>query len=187
MKIKCPGCATLLQIPDSAAGKVVKCKCGKQLRAPAKPTSASPARPQPTPQQAPSAAPLQPANPAIPGATAPANAAPSIFDELTDTDLSGIKAVQVPGKKQQRAPSTNERKALQAADQDYRKEKAASQKSYMEGAKKEILTSIGIYVLLGVLQAGFGVFFLRGSEKEAEILAMQDGGDLGIDLILTAR
>lgn len=37
MKIKCPSCEAVLNIPASAAGKVVKCPCGKQLRAPAAP------------------------------------------------------------------------------------------------------------------------------------------------------
>lgn len=35
MKIKCPACNAILNIPSEAAGKVVKCPCGKQLRAPA--------------------------------------------------------------------------------------------------------------------------------------------------------
>ncbi|HBV66241.1 MAG TPA: hypothetical protein DEF45_24825 [Rhodopirellula sp.] len=35
MKIKCPACNTVLNIPAEAAGKIVKCPCGKQLRAPA--------------------------------------------------------------------------------------------------------------------------------------------------------
>ncbi|MEM6779905.1 MAG: RDD family protein [Planctomycetota bacterium] len=35
MKLKCPACAKLLQVPETAAGKVVKCPCGKSLRAPA--------------------------------------------------------------------------------------------------------------------------------------------------------
>ena len=37
MKIKCPACNAILNIPSEAAGKVVKCPCGKQLRAPAAP------------------------------------------------------------------------------------------------------------------------------------------------------
>ena len=46
MKIKCPSCQKVLNIPPEAAGKVVKCPCGKQLRAPAAPADPSPA---PTP------------------------------------------------------------------------------------------------------------------------------------------
>ena len=32
MKIKCPACNAILNMPAGAAGKVVKCPCGKQLR-----------------------------------------------------------------------------------------------------------------------------------------------------------
>jgi len=35
MKIKCPACNTVLNVPAEAAGKIVKCTCGTQLRAPA--------------------------------------------------------------------------------------------------------------------------------------------------------
>jgi hypothetical protein len=35
MQLKCPGCSQLLNIPDAAAGKVVKCPCGKSLQVPA--------------------------------------------------------------------------------------------------------------------------------------------------------
>lgn len=116
MKIKCPGCASLLQIPDSAAGKVVKCKCGKQLRAPS-PKAAAPAA-QPSAQT--------PAQPAPPSAAAPAPYDPfasttpaktgTIFDELTDTDLTPVKAVQIPGAKAKVAPpSANASKLLNEA------------------------------------------------------------------------
>ena len=37
MQIKCPSCQAVLNVPAGAAGKVVKCPCGKQLRAPAAP------------------------------------------------------------------------------------------------------------------------------------------------------
>jgi len=39
MKIKCPACQAVLSIPADAAGKVVKCPCGKQLRAPDAPAN----------------------------------------------------------------------------------------------------------------------------------------------------
>jgi ribosomal protein S27E len=69
MQIKCPGCASVLNIPESAAGKVVKCPCGKQLRAPGgggAQTAASPQgqRPaQPTPQRPAQPTPQRPAQP----------------------------------------------------------------------------------------------------------------------------
>ena len=56
MKIICPACNAILNIPSEAAGKVVKCPCGKQLRAPAaaagpggvpSPTTSSTASPTP--------------------------------------------------------------------------------------------------------------------------------------------
>lgn len=34
MKFKCPGCQSFLTTPDSEAGKIVNCRCGKKLRAP---------------------------------------------------------------------------------------------------------------------------------------------------------
>lgn len=43
MKLKCPSCSKLLQIPEAAAGKAVRCSCGKTLRVPAARTSATPA------------------------------------------------------------------------------------------------------------------------------------------------
>lgn len=45
MKLKCPACAKLLQIPDAAAGKVVQCPCGKALRAPTPTAAGSGPRP----------------------------------------------------------------------------------------------------------------------------------------------
>lgn len=191
MKIKCPGCATLLQIPDSAAGKVVKCKCGKQLRAPAAKGAADPAN-QSAPKAAPApkaaAAPQRTAAPQpSPAAPAPVPYSPfpapapkgdgGIFDELTDTDLSGVKAVQVPGKEQRLAPSANEQKLLQAAANDDKKQKASAHREYMEGAKKQVFSSIGIYVVLGLIQVGVGLFLLSGIEKEAEILVMKEGAE----------
>ncbi|MCA9136775.1 MAG: hypothetical protein KDB00_08450 [Planctomycetales bacterium] len=187
MKIKCPGCATLLQIPDSAAGKVVKCKCGKQLRAPA-PAGATPQPQQATPRQP---APRQPApqrtaapqpSPAAPvpyspfPAPAPAGSG-GIFDELTDSDLSGVKAVKIPGREQRKAPTANEQKLLQEAAVDHKREKASEAREYIEGAKKQVFSSIGIYLVLGLIQVGVGGFLLAGLEKEAEILAMQDGAE----------
>lgn len=42
MNIKCPACSHVLSIPDTAAGEVVSCPCGSQLRAPGKPVAAAP-------------------------------------------------------------------------------------------------------------------------------------------------
>ena len=110
MKIKCPGCQTVLQVPDTAAGKVVKCRCGKQMRAPG-----GAASPQSAPQaprgQAPAARPQAGARPAGPAATGapggyvspfaapPQQSSGGLLDELTDSDLAPIKAVAKPGAK----------------------------------------------------------------------------------------
>ena len=93
MKIKCPACSKVLSIPDSAAGKIVKCPCGKQLRAPgaASPSASAPAASRP-------AGP----NPATarPAAARPAAGAgdfdPEMFDDLTDEDLKPVKGVTNP-------------------------------------------------------------------------------------------
>ncbi|WP_442507668.1 RDD family protein [Novipirellula sp. SH528] len=88
MKIKCPACSAVLNIPETAAGKVVKCPCGKQLRAPggaAKPAAAAAARPAAAanPNRAP--APQRPA--AKPAGPSMGDFDPAMFDELTDDDL----------------------------------------------------------------------------------------------------
>ena len=108
MKIKCPGCSATLQIPESAAGKVVKCKCGKQLRAPGG---------QPGGGQAAAPAPSRPAAAPRQARPAPAPAATSgLFDELTDTDLAPVKSVQIPGAKAPaKAPGGNAAKMLNEA------------------------------------------------------------------------
>ncbi|KAA5545935.1 hypothetical protein FYK55_03205 [Roseiconus nitratireducens] len=109
MKIKCPGCAALLQIPDTAAGKVVKCKCGKAMRAPAPAgaaragTARSSGGQAATASRSASGPPARAGAPAqrprvSPGVTAAAAPSPGIFDELTDTDLAPVKPVHFPGK-----------------------------------------------------------------------------------------
>ncbi|MCG8652104.1 MAG: zinc-ribbon domain-containing protein, partial [Pirellulales bacterium] len=111
MKIKCPACAKVLNIPDSAAGKVVKCPCGKQLRAPAAaaPTQAAgSSRPQPAAQRPSAQRPVaqRPAAPS-PGVD------PGIFDELTDNDLQPVTAVAQPGRAEPTAPSSTGGRLLQ--------------------------------------------------------------------------
>ncbi len=124
MQIKCPGCSAVLNIPESAAGKVVKCPCGKQLRAPGgpaqpaarpqgqRPAQAAPQRPaQAAPQRPVQAAPQRPAQaaPQRPAPQRPAAARPApaqaaggfggdIFDELTESDFKGIAPLNQPGK-----------------------------------------------------------------------------------------
>jgi uncharacterized RDD family membrane protein YckC len=92
MKIKCPACSKVLNIPDSATGKVLKCPCGKKLKAPA---ASSPAAATSL------AAKTVPAarRPATSGSTGPSNFdGDGFFDELTETDLQPVKAVNMPGR-----------------------------------------------------------------------------------------
>ncbi|QDT04757.1 RDD family protein [Rubripirellula lacrimiformis] len=100
MKIKCPACSQVLNIPDAAAGKVVKCPCGKQLRAPGgpaktgAPVAATPRRP--------TAGPAGQANPSAAPPRRPAAVSndfdPGMFDELTTGDLQPVRAVGQPGR-----------------------------------------------------------------------------------------
>ncbi len=83
MKIKCPSCQTLLQVPDTAAGKVIKCTCGKQMRLPA--ASAPKASAAYTVSASPVTRPV--ANAA--GTALDASA----FDELTTNDMKPIRGV----------------------------------------------------------------------------------------------
>lgn len=112
MKIKCPACAQILSIPDSAAGKVVKCPCGKQIKAPARapanpqsPTAAGPGRGRtPVGRAAGSPGPRRPAA----GAN---DFDPAMFDELTAQDLNPYaSAVTKSGVKP--APAGNAAKLL---------------------------------------------------------------------------
>ena len=124
MKLKCPSCAKLLQIPEAAAGKMVRCGCGKTLRAPAASRAATSA-----PSSSPSA---QPANaggragtsgtatrratPAANRSAAPNRsgassgsparatspfagggmATPDLFDELADKDFEPVRSAFAP-------------------------------------------------------------------------------------------
>jgi ribosomal protein S27E len=100
MKIKCPGCGKVLSIPETAAGKLVKCPCGKQLRAPAGSKTAATQKPA---TKKPAAKPATPRPAAAKPAPQPAAAAPQLdddlFGELTDQDLAPVKSVYSPGKK----------------------------------------------------------------------------------------
>lgn len=90
MRIKCPSCSKVLSIPESAAGKIVKCPCGKQLRAPGNTATAAPARPAANPA-APQTAAGRTGNVAGKRSTGVGGLDPGIFDELTDQDLQPIK------------------------------------------------------------------------------------------------
>ncbi|QEF96907.1 hypothetical protein Mal15_09370 [Stieleria maiorica] len=173
MKIKCPGCASLLQIPDSAAGKVVKCKCGKQLRAPAA-TGAAPkaAAAGATGQSRPAAA--RPAAQSRPLAAPAPAATAGLFDELTDTDLAPVKAVQVPGaKKAVKPPSANAAKLLnEAISGSDRRGEAMLMKT--EAPQPPFLIFIGLINALGAIFYG-GLLVLVLGFVDAEMLEEMSG------------
>ncbi|NND96919.1 MAG: hypothetical protein HKN47_06275, partial [Pirellulaceae bacterium] len=130
MQIKCPKCGKLLNIPETAAGKIVKCPCGTQLRAPgggAKATATKPpagqkpaAKPAAQRPAAPKTAGPKPAaqKPAAqkpagqkPAGTAQRPATPAagggldagLFDELTESDLGTVAPVLSPGRQTRRS------------------------------------------------------------------------------------
>ena len=101
MKIKCPACQAVLNIPETAAGKVVKCPCGKQLRAP-NPTGSpnakgsanvAPTRPGATTAQANATRPASQASPT----SGQGGFDPDLLDELTDQDLQPVASQSVAG------------------------------------------------------------------------------------------
>lgn len=168
MKIKCPGCAATLQIPDSAAGKVVKCKCGKQLRAPGGPAATAQAAAPPQQRPAPAAS-------------------PGLFDELTDSDLSPIKAVQIPGAKAAtKAPTGSAAKLLDdAISGSDRRVKRRGMKG--ETPRPPLLTFIGaLNGLCAVLFGGVMLLFIGLIDVELPIDGQVPEGAEGAFFFLMA-
>lgn len=95
MKIKCPSCQAVLSIPPAAAGKVVKCPCGTQLRAPGAPAGGAPAGGAPKSQagivSGPAAGQAAPRRRAAPTAVDA-----GLFGELTESDLQPISQAGMP-------------------------------------------------------------------------------------------
>ena len=189
---QCPNCSKKLQVPAAAAGKKVKCPgCSTAFVVPASGGNAAPATANPKAGAPRAAAPVpaatsQPAQGA-PKATGASKAndwvppwedqtpdyGPSVMDELTDADMAPVKAVSIPGQDQKKAPSRSEQKVLQEAAADFKKERAEEHSSYMEGAKKEIWISIGIYSVIGFVLLSLGGFWLTGIEEEAKNLSIE--------------
>jgi len=92
MKIKCPACNTVLNVPDHAAGKVVKCPCGKQLRAPASTGTGGRGVPSASVGAGAGVSAAGTASRARPAAPSPSEFDPGLLDELTDRDLQPIGA-----------------------------------------------------------------------------------------------
>lgn len=166
MKLKCPGCGKILQVPDSAAGKVVKCRCGKQLRVPGgDPTAANRAaanraatnrgtangdRPSDRPVAQPAAG-GSPAGQASPRRSAGGQGGfgdfdPGLFDELTDSDFRAAPAAAT-------APDGGGKLMKQYAPPD-EVDDAAEPPS---GKRPAFLT------FLGVVNAVWAVIFLLGT------------------------
>ena len=98
MKLKCPGCSKILSVPDTAAGKVIKCPCGKQLRAPA-PSSTNATSPQPVVSQNSASAPALTQSAPMPASSSSTSvegfggADADLFNELTEEDLKPLAPV----------------------------------------------------------------------------------------------
>lgn len=90
MKIKCPSCQAVLSIPPAAAGKVVKCPCGTQLRAPGAPAGGAP-KSQAGIVSGPAAGQAAPRRRAAPTAVDA-----GLFGELTESDLQPISQAGMP-------------------------------------------------------------------------------------------
>ena len=170
MKLKCPGCGKVLAVPDTAAGKVVKCPCGKQLRAPAVATkpAAAPAQPKPVaarPAAASPAAPQQPAALASPAAAAASDVG-SIFDDLTDKDLAPVKAVQQPGL--QASTRSNPSKALQGFADDGKKRSGGSGSFNRATPGVRIIARIidGIFAFVFGVIGGIAMVLIGGAPQE---------------------
>lgn len=168
MKIKCPACSKVLSVPEAAYGKLVKCPCGKQIRVPAgKTTATPPAATRPATRPA-----TQPA---------PEHMDSSIFDDMTEMDLQPVRAVNRPG---QVAPVTSGSSALAKAGADMAKESAGKKKNRTGNAKKQVMSSIGILLFLGLLRVGFGIFLYMGAESEVAGLEGEFDGELSTLLMI---
>ena len=102
MKIKCPSCQAVLNIPPEAAGKLVKCPCGTQLRAPSAPAGGAASQGGVAPAGAAEKSQPGVASRAAAGqvvqrrAAAPTTVDAGLFDELTEGDLQPIRQAGMP-------------------------------------------------------------------------------------------
>ena len=166
MKIKCPGCSAVLNIPETSAGKVVKCPCGKQLRAPGggsaapsqaapaqraatQPPAAQPSRPQATPA-------AQPARPVAQANVGGSHFDSELFDELTDDDLQPVKAVNRPGTTRSSGP-----KGISASSPHAVAGDAASRRSFLY-----VAGNIGLGV--GAMAIGGGIIYWYMTSESSE-------------------
>lgn len=162
MKIKCPSCQSLLNIPDAAAGKVVKCPCGKQLRAPGGAPAAAAAdtikRPAGAPPTRPMSGGVNRPMPRAAGNDHGFDAA--MFDELTSDDLAPVRAVSNPGSLSMAGGSsaTGNKLRQQYGSSSVGPARAGIPSSRVAGVGKRIGGAIidGIFVMIG-LAVGIGL------------------------------
>lgn len=194
MNVRCPGCSQILAIAAGSAGKVVRCGCGTQLRAPM-----SAAAPQSTPQSTPQSPTPRKGSPARTGSPARPNAMQGIaggarsrspvasaaahaasgrafavqsalptsnwMDDLTEADLQPIRPVAIPGREMVRPKaSTDKHLAAQAGQME--KEEAKRQKAIKAGAQKWLLKSVGLLAFLGVIRTLVFSYLLYNAEEE---------------------
>jgi hypothetical protein len=165
MQLKCPGCSQLLNIPDAAAGKVVKCPCGKSLQVPAA-VARAPSSSVTAPRAQPVAA-IQAPRSAAPSSTsklsgpAPKLAGPNPYAvsndfDLTETDLEPVRGVVRPGQSKA-APKSNENELLRK----YAKEEGGYENS-IEGSHPAALKSMGGSNFMSALFDGFILLLVMG-------------------------
>lgn len=181
MKLKCPACSQVLNIPDTAAGKVVKCPCGKQLRAPAaKPGGAAAGqRPPGAAGPAPGQATRRPAG-AAPASQPTSGFDPSMFDELTDEDMKPVATAGVSA-----AGGTKKKSVLEKAAADLQQETEANKTNFRAGAAKEVYSSIGILLMLGFFKVAiYGYFFMQAEAEVESVFGAMEEGDEDLEMIL---
>ena len=160
MNINCPTCSKVLSIPASAAGKVVKCPCGQQLKAPPAAGGSAPANVAAKAKSTPAA---QPKPAAQPAASAPAQPPSDSFDQLTEDDYRPLTAVSNPGAKSLPPEmGENARKLLSEAADDGKGKKRKRRKkkkgsASAGGERRSFPGAIACFVLtvLSIGGAGF--------------------------------
>ncbi|MEM6469141.1 MAG: hypothetical protein AAF802_06190 [Planctomycetota bacterium] len=184
IKATCPHCAKQLEVSQAAVGKQVKCPaCSKPFPVGAASGAAAGA---PARVNGAAAASSAATDWVPPWEDQTPKFAQSFVDELTEADMSPMRAVNKPGAEVVKSLSNSEQQVLQSAANEDQREKATAHTQFMKDAKKQIWQSIGIYVSLGAIQLVLGLLFLFNIEKEAEYLAL-DGVEGIEDLINGAR
>ena len=171
MKIKCPACAKVLSIPESAAGQVVKCPCGKQLRAPS-PTGSQPSAASLGGSAAGGGAARSPSPRPNSGGGA---IDPGIFDDLTDNDLQPVKTSSNP----YQSPSGVSASNLHSAGP----QELASVGSRIGGALLDGLFSV--LIMLPGLIIGGGIMVASVASAGGQNMAPEEGAAIAAGGMIT--